>query len=42
MAVFHVLKDGTQVSDVNGRVVKYDDSPAVYEILRTIRKGAKV
>lgn len=41
MAVFHVLKDGTQVSNVDGRVVKYNDSPTVYEILKNIRKEAK-
>lgn len=41
MAVYHILKDGTRVEGVNGRVVKYDDSPTVYEILRNIRKEAK-
>lgn len=41
MAVFHILKDGTRVECVNGRIVKYTDSPSVYDLLRTIRKEAK-
>lgn len=34
----HVLKDGTQVSDISGRVIKAKDYPVLYEVVNRIQK----
>lgn len=35
----HVLKDGTEVPNVAGMVVKAEDFPVVYEVISRIQKG---
>lgn len=35
----HILKDGTEVPQVAGMVVKAEDFPLVYEIISRIQKG---
>jgi hypothetical protein len=37
MAVIHILKDGTIVKDITGKVVKMEDAPALYELMRKIK-----
>lgn len=34
----HVLKDGTQVSDISGHVIKAKDYPVLYEVVNRIQK----
>lgn len=34
--VYHVLKDGTQISDITGHVVKVSDAEPLYRYLQTI------
>jgi hypothetical protein len=41
MAVFHILKNGTQVDDIAGHVVRHDDVASIYELLKAITKEAK-
>lgn len=35
----HVLKDGTEVENISGMVVKAEDFPVVYEVISKIQKG---
>lgn len=34
--VYHILKDGTTVSDVAGIVVKEEDAGAIYQLIHKI------
>lgn len=34
----HVLKDGTEVSDISGHVIKAKDYPVLYEVVNRIQK----
>ena len=36
--VRHILKDGTEVKDITGHVVKMDDARAVYVLLDHIKE----
>lgn len=37
--IHHVLKDGTQVDDVSGRMIKAADYPVLYEVINRINKA---
>lgn len=39
MTVKHVLKDGTELDDISGHVVKMDDVGEFYSILGRIQEG---
>ena len=41
MAVRHILKDGTEVASVAGRVIRQEDFPVLYEIIGKIGRKAK-
>lgn len=34
--IYHILKDGTQVEDITGRVVKMSDAEPLYTLLDSI------
>lgn len=38
MAVFHVLKDGTKVDSVAGKVIKYDQFESLYSVITAIQE----
>ena len=38
MAVIHILKDGTQVESIDGRVVRLEDAEPVYHLMDNINK----
>ena len=37
--VHHVLKDGTKVDDVAGRVIKAEEYTVLYEVINRINEG---
>lgn len=42
MSVIHILKDGSIVEDIAGRVVKVEDAGPVYQLINKInREGSK-
>lgn len=42
MAVIHILKDGSVVNDISGRVIKMEDAVPLYQLLDTIsRDGSR-
>ena len=42
MAVIHILKDGSRVDDITGRVVKMEDAEELYRFLHNVKlKGSK-
>lgn len=38
MMIYHVLKDGTVVPDVEGKVIKADEFTLLYEVISRIQK----
>ena len=38
MRVIHILKDGSQIKDITGRVVKMDDAAPLYNLIREINR----
>lgn len=36
MAVIHILKDGTQVSDISGHTISRQDAPSIYVLIDRI------
>lgn len=38
MRVIHILKDGSQVEDITGHVVKMDDAAPLYNLIREINR----
>ena len=38
MTIHHVLKDGTQVDCIDGRVIKAKDFSVLYEVINRIQK----
>lgn len=38
--VIHILRDGSQVKDISGHVVKADDVPNVYNLILNINQRA--
>lgn len=41
MRIIHILKDGSQVEDITGRVVKMDDADTLYSLIREINRKSK-
>ena len=39
--VYHVLADGTKLTDITGHVVMPKDAPAVYDLIHTINAEAR-
>ena len=39
MSVVHILKDGSIVKDISGRVVRLENAGAVYHLIHTINTG---
>ena len=39
MSVIHILKDGSTVKDISGRVVRLEDAGAIYHLLHNINTG---
>lgn len=39
MGVIHILKDGSTVTDISGRVVKVEDAGAIYQLFNNINSG---
>lgn len=37
--VVHILKDGTQVDDIVGRVIKISEAEAVYRLMDSINRN---
>lgn len=42
MMVRHILKDGTEVKDIKGKVIKASEFRTLYEVINRIQKGKKV
>ena len=40
MRVIHILKDGSQVDDITGHVVKMEDAGTVYNLIREINRDS--
>ena len=38
MRVIHVLKDGSQVEDITGHVVRIEDAGTLYKMIREINR----
>jgi hypothetical protein len=38
ITIKHILKDGTEVPDIAGRVIKADEFPVLYEVVNRIQK----
>ena len=36
--IHHILKDGTEVDDITGKVIKAEDFPVLYEVINRIQK----
>lgn len=36
--VYHILKDGSRPKDITGHIVKMDEVPLAYEILKSIER----
>lgn len=34
--VYHILKDGTRVKDINGRIVRYEEAKPLYNLVQKI------
>ena len=41
MRVIHVLKDGSQVEDITGHVVKMEDAGTLYSLIREINRKSE-
>lgn len=41
MRVIHILKDGSEVEDITGRVVKMEDAGTLYSLIREINNKSK-
>jgi hypothetical protein len=41
MRVIHILKDGSEVEDITGRVVKMDDAGTLYSLIREINRKSE-
>lgn len=42
MRVIHILKDGSEVDDITGRVVKMDDARMLYSLIYEINSKSKM
>ena len=41
MGVIHILKDGSVVNDINGRVVKMEDATLLYSLIDSINSDPR-
>lgn len=41
MRVIHVLKDGSEIDDITGHVVKMDDAGTLYSLIREINRKSE-
>ena len=41
MAVIHILRDGSIVEDISGRVVKVEDAGPLYHLIESINRNRK-
>lgn len=41
MAIRHILRDGTEVADVTGRVIRLNEFGAAYAVIREIYRKEK-
>ena len=41
MAIRHILRDGTEVADVTGRVIRLNEFGTVYAVIREINRKEK-
>ena len=41
MRVIHILKDGSEVEDITGRVVKMDEAGTLYNLIREINRKSE-
>lgn len=41
MTVIHILKDGSRIEDITGRVVKIEDAEVLYSMFRNINVEAE-
>ena len=41
MRVIHILKDGSQVEDIAGHVVKIEDAGALYNLIHAINRKSE-
>ena len=37
--VYHILKDGTRVNDIKGRVVRYEEARPLYNLVQKINSN---
>lgn len=42
MHVIHILKDGSQVEDITGHVVKMEDAGTLYNLIREINSKSNL
>ena len=40
--VYHILKDGTKVKDITGRVVKKKDNVILYDVIKKIEERVQI
>ena len=40
MGVFHVLADGSRPTDITGHIVRLEDAPTFYQVMRNITRKA--
>lgn len=41
ITIKHVLKDGTEVTDISGKVIKAKEHSVLYEVINRINEGKK-
>ena len=41
MQVIHILKDGSEVKDITGRIVRLNDAGALYGLIREINRKSE-
>ena len=41
MAIVHILKDGSVVKDITGRVVRIEDASPLYQLITNINRKKK-
>lgn len=41
MRVIHILKDGSEVENITGRVVRIDDADTLYSLIRKINSKSE-
>lgn len=37
--IHHILKNGTEVKDIKGHLIKAEEFPVLYEVINRIQKG---